>query len=103
MLGITGATGRQLKNYLTNQYQSVCINNCFSSYPQVIFGVPQGSLLGPSLFLISINDIALFVHSSTVLMFADDTECNRNILDDPDQHLQDDINALASWSLILEV
>jgi len=64
----------------------------------VLSVVPQGSVLGPILFLIYINDLDDDI-TSKVLKFADDTKVFRKIKCDADrQHLQDDLNKLIEWS-----
>jgi hypothetical protein len=71
--GIRGVTLAWFHSYLANRSQCVYLNNTFSSYGAVVCGVPQGSILGPLLFILYINDI---VHCSKVLyfiLFADDT------------------------------
>lgn len=61
-----------LHTYISNRNQAVVINNYISSWVEVPSGLPQGSLLGPLLFLIFVNDIDKCFHSSELLCFADD-------------------------------
>ena len=71
--GIRGLANSWFKSYLTNRQQYVSING-FNSKNQIMkFGVPQGSVLGPLLFLIYINDLHKAIKSSSVHHFADDT------------------------------
>ncbi|CAB3981175.1 Hypothetical predicted protein, partial [Paramuricea clavata] len=66
----------------------------------VCSGVPQGSVLGPILFLLYVNDLPDAVTYSTVACFADDTKIFRRIDSITDAMLlQDDINNLESWSM----
>ena len=58
---------------MTTRHQSVCVNGVTSSSLPVTCGVPQGSILGPLVFLVYINDMNLAVKSSTIFHFADDT------------------------------
>lgn len=61
------------KNYLSNRSQKVFINNTLSDSTPMITGVPQGSCLGPLLFLTYINDLPSVINNSAILLFADDT------------------------------
>ena len=73
MLGIRGTILNLFKSYLSNRKQMVIMNKSKSQLKHIRCGVPQGSILGPLLFLLYINDI---VHASNILkfiLFADDT------------------------------
>ena len=61
------------RSYLSERKQFVCIGECKSELQTVSCGVPQGSVLGPLLFLAYINDIHSCIPDSTVKLFADDT------------------------------
>ena len=74
--------------------ESVVVDGEVSNWKSVLSGVPQGSVLGPILFLIYINDLDDNI-TSKVLKFADDTNLFRKITSGADrQHLQDDLNKL---------
>jgi hypothetical protein len=71
--GIRGIAYDWFKNYLTDRVQFTTLNNAISTEAQITCGVPQGSVLGPLLFSIYVNDIPNAVPSATVKLFADDT------------------------------
>ena len=72
--GITGANLAWFRSYLTNRKQYICINNGNKTNEQKITcGVPQGSILGPLLFLIYVNDLPSVSNLLNTFMFADNT------------------------------
>ena len=71
--GIRGIANDWFKSFLVNRTQYTNINGSNSNPEKVMYGVPQGSLLGPLLFIIFINDLNVSIKSSKVLHFADDT------------------------------
>ena len=66
-----------IKSYLTNRKQFVEINGCASELLNVTRGVPQGSILGPKLFVLYINDICNVSKLAKFILFADDTNIFR--------------------------
>ena len=89
--GIQGNIGKWIERWLTEQSQRVVIENHASSKVSVKSGVPQGTVLGPLMFLLYINDIDTNI-SSTIRLFADDCIVYRTINSMDDQHrLQKDL------------
>ena len=87
-----------IRCFLTGRRQRVCINGEYSNWHNVVSGIPQGSVLGPLLFIIYINDLPLNISSYTYL-FADDTKIFRPITSELDCILlQKDLDALQNWS-----
>ena len=100
--GINGSLLLLIENYLHNRYQKVTINNVSSSWTQVLSGVPQGSVLGPFLFLLYINNIVNTVNGNVHIgLFADDTKVWSSILSQNDQiYLQNTLDSLEHWSIL---
>ena len=95
--GIRGTLLRRIKSFLANRTQQELIEGHTSSPAPVVSGVPQGTVLGPLLFLIFINDLSLKV-SSTTRVFAVDSLLYRRIKSPEDaQILQEDIDKLQEW------
>jgi hypothetical protein len=84
---------------LSNRKQRVVINNSNSQWHDIKSGVPQGSILGPVLFIIFINDIVTDIQS-TIKLFADDTSLYL-IVDDPNEtadSLNNDLTKIHDWA-----
>ena len=96
--GIEEPITKWIDNFLSNRKQRVVVNDKFSEWADVISGIPQGSVLGPTLFLIFINDLPDSV-KNLVKIFADDTKIYSVINDKTDtDSLQKDLDNLAEWS-----
>ena len=88
-----------IANYLSNRYQRVKIGSTFSSYLEILRGVPQGSILGPILFNLFINDLMFFIQETEVCNFADDTaiySCSSNY-EEATQKLSADTHLVLNW------
>ena len=102
--GISGISNTWFRSYLTERQQFVSISGDKSELTTIEHGVPQGSVLGPLLFLIYINDLHQCIINSTSFHFADDTNLlfvppnrvrNRNIV----RRLNVDLKSLNNWLL----
>ena len=98
--GIRGTTHAWIQNFLQGRSQRVVSEGTQSSSHPVLSGVPQGTVLGPILFLIYINDLPDEASSSTIRLFADDCILYRSIKTQQDSILlQHDLNSIAQWEL----
>ena len=97
--GVCGKLLNLLKDYLSNRFQRVLLNGQESSWLPIKAGVPQGSILGPLLFLIYINDLPDGLYSIPKL-FADDTSLF-SIVQDPNEsarYLNLDVIVIPQWA-----
>ena len=96
--GIRGKILAWIKDYLRNRRQRVVLNGCKSKWSPVTSGIPQGSVLGPLLFLVFINDLPDVVQT-VIELFADDSKVFKQI-DTPDDAdvLQTDLTNMESWT-----
>ena len=90
-----------IKSFLSGRKQCVRINNECSSWISVLSGIPQGSVLGPILFVLFINDLPDVVNSC-IQLFADDAKIFDSVHLREEQSgtsLQNDIDSLFEWSI----
>ena len=97
--GIQSKTLDWFKSYLTNRTQRCSVNGCLSDFTTLKCGVPQGTILGPLLFLIYINDLPDCLSFSTPRMYADDTHITYAGSDLPliRSSLSHDLEKLSKW------
>ena len=99
-LGIGGKLFDWIEAFLTNRSQSVLVNGAMSDRVPVVSGVPQGSVLGPLMFLILLGDIDRDVLHSFVSSFADDTRVFAGINSvEETKQLQNDLNKIYDWAV----
>ena len=98
-VGVRGQTLEWFKSYLSNRSQVVFINGVLSEHEQIKCGVPQGSILGPLLFLIYINDLSSIIDIATTRMYADDTNLTFTACNIPElqEQMSVDIQCLKNW------
>ena len=97
--GVRGKLLMWLNSYLSNRQQTVVINGEHSMPAKVVSGVPQGTVLGPVLFILYLNDLESCIKHSIVSSFADDTRLKKSIQSVNDtKKLQDDLVSTIEWS-----
>ena len=97
--GVTGKLLRWIESFLRDRVQTVGVDRALSSFQEVLSGVPQGSVLGPVLFLVYVIDLESSLCHSDALTFADDTKISKVIRSVVDQtELQEDICSVVNWA-----
>ena len=100
LFGIHGKLLDWIKAFLCNRTQKVAVDGSYSKIQLVLSGVPQGTVLGPLLFLIFVDDMSRVVQHSTLRLFADDSRLLKSIDTSHDNlHLQEDLNSIIKWSV----
>lgn len=97
--GIRGLPHQLLKNYLTDRQQCVKVNKYTSEYKAVRVSVPQGTILGPLLFILYIDDIFNVIPSNNIVSYADDTAilCSGNSWDETNLLLTEWLHKIDCW------
>lgn len=97
--GIRGVANNLIKDYLNNRVQTVKYKGFYSKFENVKIGVPQGTILGPLLFLIYINDIFSVVDKKYLLSYADDTavRCSGDKWDEVQKDMNNMLKIVSNW------
>ena len=97
--GLRGVSNDWVKSYLQNRKQYVKLDHCESDYMDVVCGVPQGSILGPKLFIIYINDMCNVSDVLKFILFADDTNifCSGHNLKELCELTTKELDNLRKW------
>ena len=97
-LNIKGKLGCWLQNFLKNRKQAVIVDRVQSTWSEIISGIPQGSVLGPILFLIYISDIGEELNVKA-LVYVDDTKVKQKVNTEEDvEELQQELEKLDKWA-----
>ena len=95
--GVDGSILKWFSSFLTTRWQCVVVNGCASDWSPVLSSVPQGSILGPWLFILYINDFPSLV-SSPMKTFADDVAIYCPVTSTADYRaFQNDLDLILSW------
>ena len=98
-IGVSGTYLQWITSYLTSRKQRVTVGGAVSREVTVTSGVPQGSHMGPVLFILFINDVVRCFQNSRCLLYADDLKIF-SVVSPTENHLQVDLDNFASWCSI---
>ena len=97
-LGIKGDILNWIKSFLRGRTQCVRVDGAYSSWKDVVSGIPQGSVIGPILFVIFINDMPDAVKHNFCKLFADDCKLYGKVKNTGINLMQSDLTSLEEWS-----
>ena len=97
-IGIRGDVLKWIKTFLRGRTQCVNVDGAKSTWRDVLSGIPQGSVIGPILFVIFINDMPSHIKHNFCKLFADDCKLFGNVQADEDNTVQLDLTNLEDWS-----
>ena len=102
MFGISGQSQNWFHSYLNNRNQATLVNGTLSDYAPVTCGVPQGSILGPLLFIMYINDLPAHIKNCNVALYADDTALYFSANDPAEMKkvLNDELENVSKWFIL---
>ena len=97
--GIRGTALKWFSSYLNNRSQYTFVANCSSNHSQIKYGVPQGSILGPLLFLLYINDITKSSQNLEFVLYADDTTLfyTQPDLNNLKENIESELSKVTTW------
>jgi hypothetical protein len=98
-VGLDTSAAEWFRSYLCNREQVVSVNNSFSDSRPIRIGVPQGSILGPLLFLVYVNDFQHCIKHCKVILYADDTliYVSAKTANEVETFLNEDLQSVAEW------
>ena len=97
--GVSNVELKWFASYISNREQTCFVNGTMSTSKKIVCGVPQGSILGPLLFLLYINDLPDSLHDTTPCLYADDTQIFASAKDSEEltSNLNNDLNNINHW------